>query len=289
MMKRGAWGSKIEGTTAIMVLLLVAVQLVGTAGPALAAKATCGLFDNWLYGATKTSNIGNAYLAGAQADIMTRRNDLCGAAPADGHKIFSNAWSMLQNPTGQRYAQIGFERHPGGGGCSLAGNGCLEFFAAYNKTGSSQVLTHFGNPSNGTSNVYKVTWKDGAGEDGFIHLIRCDSTNNNPPGGTNCVDRTPAGLNWNPSSAGWGSSLATWFGETNDKSTDMPGTSSNHASFLYILIREQQTAWGIPGFVTKCTQNTSAPSPTCSDSYSAYHFGNQTSQSFHIWTDPISR
>lgn len=288
-MKRSGLDPTVEGVTGLGLVLLVAVQLVWSAGPAVAAKANCGPFDKWLYGATKTSNIGNAFLAGAQADIMTRRNDLCGSAPSDGHKIFSNAWSMLQDPTGLRYAQIGYERHAGGGGCSLASNGCLEFFAAYNKTGSSQVLTHFGNPSNGTSNVFKVTWKDGAGEDGFIHLIRCDSTNNNPPGGANCVDRTPAGLNWNPQSAGWGSSLATWFGETNDKSTDMPGTSSNHASFLYILIRELRSAWGVPGSVSKCTQNPSAPNPTCSDSYSAYHFRNQTSESFDIWTDPINR
>jgi hypothetical protein len=284
-MKWNRWAA-LPGVLAFLVAVLMT-----TSTSSFAASATCGQYSKWLYGAYRLPPSGVTYLAGSQADIKVRPNDLCGSAPADGHPVFSNAWAMLQG-TGQfdGYAQIGYVRYTTSG-CSLANNGCRQFFAEYLRSDFySQVVTHWGTPIQATSYVFKATWKLGTGEDNLIHLILCDSTNDNPPGGTNCFDRTPAGLNWNPSSANWQGARASWAGETNDQITDMPGGPTARAKFLYLKMRRPHFPWEPVTTFTQCTQNESASNPTCSDTYSAYHADwTPASSQFEIWTDPVIR
>lgn len=283
-------------STCFMAVLVFAVSTVIVSGATQmvsAAETNCDNFDKWLYGAFRLPS-GVTHLAGAQADVVVRQNNLCQNAPSDGHKRFSNAWAMLAG-TGANdgYAQIGYERHTGGG-CG-GGQGCREFFAAYLKnTNQNQVITHWGNPNGGTFYVFKTTWQDGSGQDDNIHMIQCDSTNDNPPGGTNCVDRTPNGLDWNPIDANWAGTSAQWAGETNDPSTDMPGTDANRELFRHIKIRDHSggggQSWYAPSSITQCTQNPTGPSPSCSNTYFAYHWGaGPSGPPFEIWTNPVNR
>lgn len=262
----------------LVALLAMSFLVVGSAPRAFAANS-CKNYTSWLYGAYFPPQ--QTYIAGAQAQIDVRRNDGCSGTPSDGHERRGSAWAMLAQfgvGTG-RLAQVGWIRR--------SSCGCLRYFSEYVKNTGPPTILYFGTPSNGDSKVFKVTWKDGSGEDNHIHMIMCDAGGF---GGTNCVDHTPTGLDWNPVSAGWTSSSGIWSGETHDPSSDMPGTSGTHATFHWntVLVRNQGNAWFVPDSLTECT-NSSALG-TCSDTNNRYNFAwtpSSGQEGFDIWTDPL--
>lgn len=261
----------------IILLIIFTIELVvlpiGKTPSALAAR-TCGNFNRWIYSAYHNpSNV--QWIKGANARIRIRQNNLCTGATQDGHPPTSVDWSMLQSGNGVGWAQIGYGKRRG-----VEGGRLRHFYQTKRNDGFSPITRFFvGNGvSYGTSRIYRVSWWN---SDNKIHLIICFSD------GTGCVQYRVT--SWNPISAGWNESQATWAGETFDNATDMPGLSNDKARSDAIKSR-QNSGWYTPSSLTRCTNNATGAN-TCNDVHSRYHLqfpgGDSGAGIFDLWTDPL--
>jgi hypothetical protein len=207
-------------------------------------------------------------MSGGRADILVKNPALC---TEQGVTRYSSAWTMVTSTqSGAGWAQIGYDK---GDDHGLQ----LEFFWQSGSCSSTCLNTSFfGNPSVGTKYNFRV---ERLASDGKVRMKLCDP--GSPPSSSCTTYHTTT---WDPFQQ-WSETHVQWFGETKQKSSDMPGVFSERVGFTQIDIKISAT-W-IDADVDPCHGSANSP---CGTLYDAYHFAWINSPtSFEIWTAPVDR